>query len=601
MKTLHLKGISMFIVIIIILTSCTNNISDEKAFTNNDFSGNKIKESIFLQQNENGGFREIDDIKSSLYLSMYDTYYALGMLHELGMEISDLQLERLKITLESLDENDIVNGKSSEDLSNVFYYFEILKLINYEGSIETKSSIIDRVSKLQSEEGYFYSSQKTKMEHENNNVEYDIDDSIVLISMQQVSAILKGNRDNVNLERIKKWMDKIYEVINLEEVDEHDIGSLVTYLEVDDSFNLKNNKFTNEQLKNYYSDWIEFLSTNEVVDIHTVYNLYVLSKFVDIDNIDFLKQYLRKYEVELSNGSVRYSISPKEEFYHIAATYDALRILNDGVTIRYLKKDATKEELPKISYDGTFEFIRDTESDIFSTYYAANILRKFVHDKSFPNQQFIEYIESNLKDNLFKKSTPEILMILQLANQFGVKTDMTKINEFFDKQFQITYDKDYEKNNFLILLLIETANAFDYEIKDKYNKNLINQASTHQLSSSLNNSTSLSIIFKCIDLSILNYLDSEPSTKEIDKLIKSYIENYDNLKDDNTYRLYVTYYFIKCLKQYEINADAISKEIIEDLLLFINKGDWHGFYLFQDSIEDYESTYMTLEILQYIN
>ncbi len=588
------------LVIVFTLLGCRDG--RENKINKNIIGSCDLIDNIYYMQNEDGGYCEIKDEKLS-YIPLYHTYYSLKTLTSLEYDFPEKYRDKLIFKMENVNINDILTKTTYDDISNSYFFLKIADIVGYENNLELKQKILLEVSRLQNDKGFFYRSLKEEENYNNGLLKYESDSSINLVTMTYAINILAPhNKDLLNEAFLKQWLEDISTKLDYIDVDSQSLATIVTVMNIVDLLKIESKMYVNDNaLKSLYKKWLSHLKESPPTQINmiTLENVFQLgrylsnnSKDISINEKDFL-EYVRRYKCK--DGG--YSNEPSGGS-HILFTYLAANIIKEfGFSIQE-RSEIIEYVNSRINFDGTYLPSENSDSQIFASYYAFELLNNYLDDSNFPNKKFNSYIRESLDKGLSYYSTPKALMLLKLSKVCQPNLSEDLIYEYLDKQLNKASEVEYGQNRMLILLLLETSNIYNYTYDDILKEYLTNKSKKED-ETFFENKT-LEIINKCIDLEIryvVNQDKSLISQNEINHLLDLYVNQYDELED----KIYCTYWLVKCFENLNIEAtifpDYIKLKIIDE----ISSNSSYGFVAY--SSNDYlsfESSVAANKILNYM-
>lgn len=417
------------------------NPKKEKIYSNPQIvvSNSKIEQFVSTQQNFDGGFVIA---VPNIDLDLLETYYAIDSLRLINKSNNNISTQEF---IENMDINMILNEKSIYSLKSCYSYLELCELLNINVKKDNLEKIINYINCLKTEEGFFIILLMIKKGAE----EYFLDSYYLetLIFGHRINAAYnKGAKEDKLQEELLKYID-------FNEYSGKMCALISTYLEISVLYNYDNNEYM-EKIEGFLK---EFMNTEFEENIGVMNDVFVIAKYVNYEMKDVFSNFILRLWKEKG-----FSISEFSESVNIKATNQVLHIIKEFEIFLEDEKIEKIQEfiLDAANYSGYYTFT-DRKSNMFSSYYAVMILELLEEDNEIILQNLVQFLDSKRKefDDLL---TPEQLFYLKIGKILNY--DVPVDEKYFDEQFQILKKVDIVNNAELAILLLETAEMYDYKV-----------------------------------------------------------------------------------------------------------------------------------------
>lgn len=577
MKQKNIKGILLVLGMILLLLFVfftnhnnkeSNNLIDKSEL---NISRSEINRFVLSQQNSDGGFNLITP---NIDLDLENTFYAVESLQMMDKE-TDFQdtkeyIRELDIR-QFLHDDNIYNAKSS------YYYLALHDLLDLEISENSLKQILFFWESHQDDNGYIYNlkNEEKKIGRDYLNDVYYLE---TLLYGHQILSIYGNNTTNLSLQK------EFINAMDFTDYSRRMVALITTFLELSNLYSYDNTTLK-PKLENYLQNYINWgLQENAT----TVADVSVIANYIDYDVNNILINIIN--QLERQNG---YSIDKNIEDIHIKATNLILQVLNDNeMNIDKEKENHIYDFIKREkNYNGTYLF-RDFESNLFSSYYAIKILDRLNNVDQIDHDKLTKFLQNQMH-TFGNLSTPEQLFYMKISRiiDYKINNDIN-IDDYFKNQFDILKKADIGKNAELIILLLETAKMYDYNISEEIRTTIIDKIDNYE-------EKEFYKIIQLINHSNLIYLktliDEQVEDNELKHLILEFEENINEWDD----MLYAFQKVFKHIDNKKMNME-FSSATLSLVLEEIDRRTENGLYKYSSAdLATFDSVYELLNILMY--
>lgn len=545
------------------------NPKKEETYSNPQIvvSNSKIEQFVSTQQNFDGGFVIA---VPNIDLDLLETYYAIDSLRLINKSNNNISTQEF---IENMDINMILNEKSIYSLKSCYYYLELCELLNINVKKDNLEKIINYINCLKTEEGFFYNTPNDKKK---GAEEYFLDSYYLetLIFGHRINAAYnKGAKED-------KLQEELLKCIDFNEYSGKMCALISTYLEISVLYNYDNNEYM-EKIEGFLK---EFVNTEFEENIGVMNDVFVIAKYVNYEMKDIFSNFILQLWKEKG-----FSISEFSESVNIKATNQVLHIIKEFEIFLEDEKIEKIQEfiLDAANYSGYYTFT-DRKSNMFSSYYAVMILELLEEDNEIILQNLVQFLDSKRKefDDLL---TPEQLFYLKIGKILNY--DVPVDEKYFDEQFQILKKVDIVNNAELAILLLETAEMYDYKVPQDIQTLVLEKV--NQYNKQTEDKMAL-FINECNLAYIKLLIQKQIEKKEIEYLVTKFEENIKDWID----MLYIFQKVFKVVYDSKNEVD-ISDNTIFLILTEIERKMKYGVFMYSTSdIATFDSVYELLKIVK---
>lgn len=545
------------------------NPKKEETYSNPQIvvSNSKIEQFVSTQQNFDGGFVIA---VPNIDLDLLETYYAIDSLRLINKSNNNISTQEF---IENMDINMILNEKSIYSLKSCYYYLELCELLNINVKKDNLEKIINYINCLKTEEGFFYNTPNDKKK---GAEEYFLDSYYLetLIFGHRINAAYnKGAKED-------KLQEELLKCIDFNEYSGKMCALISTYLEISVLYNYDNNEYM-EKIEGFLK---EFVNTEFEENIGVMNDVFVIAKYVNYEMKDIFSNFILQLWKEKG-----FSISEFSESVNIKATNQVLHIIKEFEIFLEDEKIEKIQEfiLDAANYSGYYTFT-DRKSNMFSSYYAVMILELLEEDNEIILQNLVQFLDSKRKefDDLL---TPEQLFYLKIGKILNY--DVPVDEKYFDEQFQILKKVDIVNNAELAILLLETAEMYDYKVPQDIQTLVLEKV--NQYNKQTEDKMAL-FINECNLAYIKLLIQKQIEKKEIEYLVTKFEENIKDWMD----MLYIFQKVFKVVYDSKNEVD-ISDNTIFLILTEIERKMKYGVFMYSTSdIATFDSVYELLKIVK---
>ena len=552
--------VTSIFLIIFILVGCLYKVEYKKNEDVEDISKEKLLNFILCQQNTDGGFSvEVPN----LYSDLSDTYCTIMALKSLE---EDIDVKSIHMYLKEINLADLRDTNNSITLTNYYHYIKICRVVGFCVDENIISQVLQDVKKIMEEQ---------RLTDIVNGYEEVIKNSCELLWLYNEEVDIEG------------LLISLVERINLDDFST-DMRSLIStscYIA-----ELIDQKFLIDKgdLVQYIDNYI--LLGNEI-DIGQIWDIYTIAQYCGYNIGNYVL--INTERLWVDNG---YKISSNAENCNIKATFQVLFMCKElNLNIDKTKKSAIVGYIDDCkSYRGNYSFSY-RESDMYSTYYALKIIEYIDDNKTSIFKEIIENIKNyiNNSSRFFENMpTSEQLFYLKCARELDIP--FQRVETFLDSQFNILKSASINKNGDLVVLLLDLAKQYDYEITEDIKENISKKIISEN--EKIDDDLMRTFINQCNITQIQLLLEKKIEKNEIIKLIRMYEKNINEQQDI----LYITSKLCRTISCDEYNK-RISSDTKEKVIDTINENSSYGVYKYSSSyVPTFESVYELLNVVTYI-
>lgn len=552
--------VTSIFLIIFILVGCLYKVEYKKNEDVEDISKEKLLNFILCQQNTDGGFSvEVPN----LYSDLSDTYCTIMALKSLE---EDIDVKSIHMYLKEINLADLRDTNNSITLTNYYHYIKICRVVGFCVDENIISQVLQDVKKIMEEQ---------RLTDIVNGYEEVIKNSCELLWLYNEEVDIEG------------LLISLVERINLDDFST-DMRSLIStscYIA-----ELIDQKFLIDKgdLVQYIDNYI--LLGNEI-DIGQIWDIYTIAQYCGYNIGNYVL--INTERLWVDNG---YKISSNAENCNIKATFQVLFMCKElNLNIDKTKKSAIVGYIDDCkSYRGNYSFSY-RESDMYSTYYALKIIEYIDDNKTSIFKEIIENIKNyiNNSSRFFENMpTSEQLFYLKCARELDIP--FQRVETFLDSQFIILKSASINKNGDLVVLLLDLAKQYDYEITEDIKENISKKIISEN--EKIDDDLMRTFINQCNITQIQLLLEKKIEKNEIIKLIRMYEKNINEQQDI----LYITSKLCRTISCDEYNK-RISSDTKEKVIDTINENSSYGVYKYSSSyVPTFESVYELLNVVTYI-
>lgn len=552
--------VTSIFLIIFILVGCLYKVEYKKNEDVEDISKEKLLNFILCQQNTDGGFSvEVPN----LYSDLSDTYCTIMALKSLE---EDTDVKSIHMYLKEINLADLRDTNNSITLTNYYHYIKICRVVGFCVDENIISQVLQDVKKIMEEQ---------RLTDIVNGYEEVIKNSCELLWLYNEEVDIEG------------LLISLVERINLDDFST-DMRSLIStscYIA-----ELIDQKFLIDKgdLVQYIDNYI--LLGNEI-DIGQIWDIYTIAQYCGYNIGNYVL--INTERIWVDNG---YKISSNAENCNIKATFQVLFMCKElNLNIDKTKKSAIVGYINDCkSYRGNYSFSY-RESDMYSTYYALKIIEYIDDNKTSIFKEIIENIKNyiNNSSRFFENMpTSEQLFYLKCARELDIP--FQRVETFLDSQFNILKSASINKNGDLVVLLLDLAKQYDYEITEDIKENISKKIISEN--EKIDDDLMRTFINQCNITQIQLLLEKKIEKNEIIKLIRMYEKNINEQQDI----LYITSKLCRTISCDEYNK-RISSDTKEKVIDTINENSSYGVYKYSSSyVPTFESVYELLNVVTYI-
>lgn len=552
--------VTSIFLIIFILVGCLYKVEYKKNEDVEDISKEKLLNFILCQQNTDGGFSvEVPN----LYSDLSDTYCTIMALKSLE---EDIDVKSIHMYLKEINLADLRDTNNSITLTNYYHYIKICRVVGFCVDENIISQVLQDVKKIMEEQ---------RLTDIVNGYEEVIKNSCELLWLYNEEVDIEG------------LLISLVERINLDDFST-DMRSLIStscYIA-----ELIDQKFLIDKgdLVQYIDNYI--LLGNEI-DIGQIWDIYTIAQYCGYNIGNYVL--INTERIWVDNG---YKISSNAENCNIKATFQVLFMCKElNLNIDKTKKSAIVGYINDCkSYRGNYSFSY-RESDMYSTYYALKIIEYIDDNKTSIFKEIIENIKNyiNNSSRFFENMpTSEQLFYLKCARELDIP--FQRVETFLDSQFNILKSASINKNGDLVVLLLDLAKQYDYEITEDIKENISKKIISEN--EKIDDDLMRTFINQCNITQIQLLLEKKIEKNEIIKLIRMYEKNINEQQDI----LYITSKLCRTISCDEYNK-RISSDTKEKVIDTINENSSYGVYKYSSSyVPTFESVYELLNVVTYI-
>ena len=552
--------VTCIFLIIFILVGCLYKVEYKKNEDVEDISKEKLLNFILCQQNTDGGFSvEVPN----LYSDLSDTYCTIMALKSLE---EDTDVKSIHMYLKEINLADLRDTNNSITLTNYYHYIKICRVVGFCVDENIISQVLQDVKKIMEEQ---------RLTDIVNGYEEVIKNSCELLWLYNEEVDIEG------------LLISLVERINLDDFST-DMRSLIStscYIA-----ELIDQKFLIDKgdLVQYIDNYI--LLGNEI-DIGQIWDIYTIAQYCGYNIGNYVL--INTERIWVDNG---YKISSNAENCNIKATFQVLFMCKElNLNIDKTKKSAIVGYINDCkSYRGNYSFSY-RESDMYSTYYALKIIEYIDDNKTSIFKEIIENIKNyiNNSSRFFENMpTSEQLFYLKCARELDIP--FQRVETFLDSQFNILKSASINKNGDLVVLLLDLAKQYDYEITEDIKENISKKIISEN--EKIDDDLMRTFINQCNITQIQLLLEKKIEKNEIIKLIRMYEKNINEQQDI----LYITSKLCRTISCDEYNK-RISSDTKEKVIDTINENSSYGVYKYSSSyVPTFESVYELLNVVTYI-
>ena len=552
--------VTSIFLIIFILVGCLYKVAYKKNEDVEDISKEKLLNFILCQQNTDGGFSvEVPN----LYSDLSDTYCTIMALKSLE---EDIDVKSIHMYLKEINLADLRDTNNSITLTNYYHYIKICRVVGFCVDENIISQVLQDVKKIMEEQ---------RLTDIVNGYEEVIKNSCELLWLYNEEVDIEG------------LLISLVERINLDDFST-DMRSLIStscYIA-----ELIDQKFLIDKgdLVQYIDNYI--LLGNEI-DIGQIWDIYTIAQYCGYNIGNYVL--INTERIWVDNG---YKISSNAENCNIKATFQVLFMCKElNLNIDKTKKSAIVGYINDCkSYRGNYSFSY-RESDMYSTYYALKIIEYIDDNKTSIFKEIIENIKNyiNNSSRFFENMpTSEQLFYLKCARELDIP--FQRVETFLDSQFNILKSASINKNGDLVVLLLDLAKQYDYEITEDIKENISKKIISEN--EKIDDDLMRTFINQCNITQIQLLLEKKIEKNEIIKLIRMYEKNINEQQDI----LYITSKLCRTISCDEYNK-RISSDTKEKVIDTINENSSYGVYKYSSSyVPTFESVYELLNVVTYI-
>lgn len=530
-------------------------------------SHSQINKFVSSQQNVDGGFSLATP---NLDSDLPDTYYAINCLKIINKKLDFIHTKQY---IKNTNVKRLLNKDNIYSLKNCFYYLKLNMLLDINVPKNDLEQIIDFTESLKTNEGFFYNTAKDERKE---GREYLLDPYYLETLLYGHKILSSYNNDNnIGLQ------EEFLKCIDFNEYSTDMCALISTYVEISTLYDYCNAKYI-DKLENYLQNYIK---NGFKENIGYINDVFAIARYINYDVSNILVGFTK--QLWSLNG---YSIDKYSDNVSIKATNQVLHILNefdfnlDSEIVEQIYKFIICGE----KYNGTYTF-SDRESDMFSSYYAVEILELMKCDNELELYKLTEFLDS--KKNIFDDlPTSEQFFYLKTCKISNYDTSNIINRGYFDTQFEILKKVDIVNNAELVILLLEVADIYDYKIPKYIQTLIIDKTNIHSKKST---NKMVQFINECNSTYIKLLLQENIEEEEIYNLIIKFEKDIENW-DDMLYAFHKVFKLVN-LKNVDIN---FSEDIIYLVLSEIEKKMKDDVYMYSSSyVATFDSVYELFNIL----
>lgn len=549
-----------------IALSFQSNISGKtEAWTKSDVRTlNKI---INTNLNLDGGYHNLPNVSIYEKDYVYFTYYSLLSLQLLDSDSMNENSIELSSNIKQIQDILLIDPNNFDNVSNIYYYLEILKMLDIEIDRNKKIQLTKYILDLQTKVGSFGFSESHKQKIDSGGYESGSNDEVFLstyLALEALDTLGVSPKDTVS---IKKWVESRFDEVKSEAFYLNKLPYLLMLLKTESllgNIDNKHAKLLDEYYNHSLQDMISKYNESKQLDIILLNDLLECSLVLGKES-DFINEtsFITQHYLNLQNFDGCFAMSQASES-NILSTYIILRhmklshneIPNKDITLKTIQNTQTVDGyfLPIISRPSTFQ----------ASYYTYKIAARLNLDNE-------DEVKENISRFLKNTSRKNIESPFELAYYLKLEKDITgSVSKNLISNTDILMFKDRLKNN-SFARINDYYDAIDsLEALDMLGEELESETCEHIIDKIKNsNDGDENFIYSCLKLQLFKLLgqaDKEAIKTRID-YINSTLEK-DYSKIDSELRVYYLYLAIETFEKMNLDSQInVNKEIVyKDLL-----------------------------------
>ncbi len=586
--------LGLFLIIIVITSLCINtyyqNINTVKIL-HSDAEEHFLNMALCNNSNEDGGYHDIPnvDIYESDYL--YFTYYSLLCMDKLDDKYIMSNSEKLASSINGIPRKSLINPDSFDNLSNIYYYIEILKTLNGDIDSNRKKELSKYVTNLQTLEGGFGFSEIHKQKIDSG--EYGVDNNKeVFLSTYMALNVLEYLKiditDKINLE---KWIDIEFDKINDKKISVENLPYILLIVKIDNLLNSSKEEHIN-LLSNYYKSSVDYIKDGYIrnKEVNIIFMNDILESSIVLGKAsDYCREIdtIIKSFSGIQNNDGCFCIDKNES--NILPTYMFLKHISLSGNTYPNKSKTIKTILKSQTQNGYFIPIVSRPSTVRASYYTYKVADNLdLISKKDIKDNIKKYLSNIQIQNI--KSSHDMIFYWKLEDE--IYGEASK-NEFTKKYIE-EIKQNLRNNSFTDISSysqavdsFETLDIFDETIDNQLRNDIISKVTNSKITNS-NIEKQEKFLISCMEIMIFKSLKYENKDMVNSRLriIKDVLEKSSEKIDENL-RIYYLYLAFKHCGKSNLDIDyhkqIIYKELIEKK--------------FSDSLSQNKGEYQSIEVM----
>lgn len=550
-------------------------------------------------RNKDGGYHEI--LNTDLYRGdvLYFTYYSLMALEKIGCSES-LEDNVLKKTICNSSIESFVKENYFDNLSNIYYFVEINRILNLHIDEKNAVFIKEYVSGLQTDEGCFALSDKQKQKIDNKQYKAGEYNETVLGTFMALEILTRVGSEEYDKERVTAWIEsKFYEL--KENPTYEQLPYIMLLVKIDNTIG-KDDTEHKKLLEVIYKSSLDYLELS-----YSEYNCFDVFFMNDVLETSILLGKSDEFIAKTKYMASYYSVLQKDEGgcfgadgeseSNILPTYCAITYY-DLAGIKEYRREIIEETIRKSkTIEGYYLPIMERASNSESTYYAYKILEMIQSQSDY--KVWVKEFVSNLEVNTLCQNQTELLFYYRLNDELYGTNELSSTSAELIQELKVSLLENELSNHYLcfqVLNSLETLEMFEENVDGEICEKIIRRIKNRG-----GEKTEQGFLMECYELLILKLLGldgvDEVITEKTKRVKDTMVEGYQEM--DQEYRLFCLYWGIRSLNAWSVEvAELLDLELIkEEIRAHENNA------MYSIGIDDYpslSSTYYCLYILDNI-